>query len=217
MLTGTGLTRGMVKKGKFITFEGIDGSGKSTQIVPVVDFLRERGRNVLLLREPGGTAISESIREVLLATKHREMTQETELLLFAAARAQIVREKIAPALAEGTWVICDRFMDSTTAYQGYGRDLAPEFIRKLNAFAVGECVPDLTIYVDIDIETAQARLRERAGKSDRLDQAGEAFMRRVRDGYLAIAREDKERIAVIDGTKSVPEVTEDILSVLRRT
>jgi dTMP kinase len=191
------------KRGRLITFEGIDGSGKSTQIARLSAAIQETGIRVLELREPGGTAIGEAIRPILLDRKHDGMSQETELLLFAAARAQLVREVILPALAAGTWVISDRFYDSTLAYQGYGRGLDLGMIETLTSIAVGNCRPDLTILLDLTVTSAVHRRSGRQSLTDRLESESLAFMQRIRDGYLALA--DREPCRIIRFDAELPE------------
>jgi dTMP kinase len=201
--------------GRLITFEGIDGTGKTTQIIRLVAALRASGVRVLELREPGGTVISEAIRPILLDSKHAEMSQETELLLFAAARAQLVREVIQPALAEGIWVLCDRFIDSTVAYQGYGRGLDLEMIETLNRYAVGSCRPDITFLFDLPVEKAVQRRAGRQGKADRLEAESLAFVRRTRDGYLALAAREPGRIILVDADQPETAIAQYIFSVIR--
>jgi len=202
-------------RGLLITFEGIDGSGKSTQAQMAADWLRQQGRPVLSLREPGGTAIGEAIRSILLAKANTAMCQETELLLFAAARAQIIREVIEPALAAGTWVICDRFYDSTTAYQGYGRGINRVMIRQLQEIATGGRRPDRTFLLDVSIPVALKRLAGRPGKADRLDGEDTAFMIRTQEGYRAILHEEPDRVIRIDADSSVSEIQNNIISHLK--
>lgn len=195
-------------RGKFITFEGSEGSGKTTQIGRLVQRLQAAGLETVLTREPGGTDLGEEIRNLLL--HHRAggtMCAETELLLFAAARAQLVRERIAPALAAGRVVISDRFHDSTTAYQGAARRLAPAEVAAVNQFAVGPHRPDLTFLLDVPVEVSHARVRGRGdGRPDRIERESLEFFTRVREGYLALARAEPARIAVIDSTRPVDDV-----------
>lgn len=198
----------------FITFEGPDGSGKTTQVRLLAEFLRARAYAVLLTREPGGTAIGEQIRNVLLSTRNRAMRAETEVLLFSAARAQIVAELIRPALAAGTIVLCDRYSDSTFAYQGYGLGLDLEALRAITRFATGGLVPDVTFYVDVPAEIGLAR-RQR-GKTNRLDQKDIEYHTRVREGYLALARAEPARFVIVDGTRAIAQVQEDIRAQLLR-
>ena len=196
-------------RGKFITFEGSEGSGKSTQIERLVHRLQHAGLETFVTREPGGTELGEEIRNLLL--HHRAggaMAAETELLLFAAARAQLVRERIAPALAAGQVVICDRFLDSTTVYQGAARRLAPEAVARINHFAVGHHLPHLTLLLDVPVEVSHARVRSRGdGRPDRIERESAEFFGRVRAGYLAVAQTEAQRIAVIDSTRPVDEVS----------
>lgn len=201
-------------RGRLITLEGIDGTGKTTQIASLSASLRERGISVLELREPGGTAIGEAIRQILLDNKHSGMSDETELLLFTAARAQSVREIMLPALANGTWIICDRFLDSTLAYQGYGRGMDLATINSINGFAVDGCRPDITILLDLPVETAVSRLSSRQTKADRLDGESRAFMQRTRDGYLAAAAHEPNRIIVINAEQSATDLAKNIFNII---
>ena len=168
-------------RGFFITFEGIDGCGKSTQIRFLTDYLKEKGRDHLLLREPGGTVIGENIRNILLDKKNTGMIPMTELLLFEAARAQIVSEVIKPAVEEGKIVICDRFFDSTSAYQGYARNMGSEVVENLNRLATGGFEPDITFLLDISPEEAFSR-RVARGEEDRIEKLGMEFQEKVRAG-----------------------------------
>lgn len=196
-------------KGRFITFEGTEGSGKSTQIERLRGHLAARGIDVLVTREPGGTPIAEAIREILLDTRHAAMTSVTELFLYEAARAQHVTEKVRPALLAGTWVLCDRYVDSTTAYQGAGRGLPTEVLERFHEIAAGGLWPHLTFVLDIPVEAGL----ERAGagrRYDRIEAETIDFHRRVRDGYLALAQRHPERIRVIDASGAVETVAEVI-------
>jgi dTMP kinase len=188
----------------FITFEGPDGSGKTTQARRLAEYLQARGLPILLTREPGGTEISEQIRQVILSTRNQAMRNEAEVLLFSAARAQIVAELIRPALAAGKIVVCDRYSDSTLAYQGYGLGLDLDALRAITQFATGGLVPDLTFYIDVPAEVGLTR-RQR-GKTNRLDQKDVEYHTRVRNGYLELAKAEPRRWVVIDGTASVEEV-----------
>lgn len=201
--------------GRLITFEGIDGTGKSTQITRLAATLRAAGHTVLELREPGGTAICEAIRSILLDSANVGMSIETELLLFEAARAQLVREVIRPALAEGTWVICDRFYDSTTAYQGFGRGLDLTMIDVLNDVAVDGCRPDATILLDLPVELAVRRLSGRKEKADRLDNESPVFMQRIREGFLRLAARSEGRIAVLDADQTPDTLAQLIDQIIR--
>ena len=203
------------QRGSFITFEGIDGSGKTTQLSGIAEYLENQGKEVLKLREPGGTSIGEQIRTILLSRGNMAMSVETELMLFAAARAQLVREVIEPALAEGEWVLCDRFMDSTTVYQGYGRQIDLQLIGQLNSIAVGRCKPDLTLLFDLSVEAAGARLAARSEKSDRLDLESKSFAERIRKGYLELASAEPSRFKVIDAERSSADIEKQIKSILR--
>ncbi|HHU53148.1 MAG TPA: dTMP kinase [Clostridiaceae bacterium] len=200
----------VLNRGLFITFEGIDGSGKTLQLELLTANLEKAGLKYLLIREPGGTSISEQIRKILLDRKNIEMSAETELLLFAAARAQLVKQIVKPALAEKTIVISDRFFDSTTAYQGYGREMNVNFIQNLNDFAIQGLSPDLTFYFDVSVETALGRLKDRTEKSDRIDLESQNFMERTRSGYLKIAERNPDRVRVIDAERDPEEIFKDL-------
>ena len=191
-------------KGLFITFEGIDGCGKSTQTALCRKWLEGMGREVLMVREPGGTKIGEKIRELLLDKKNSSMAPMTELFLFEAARAQIVEETIKPAIASGKVVICDRFFDSSFAYQGCARGLGPERVTRLNMDATGGLAPDITFFLDISVADAIKRRNSRGEEKDRIESAGDAFQEKVRDGFGRAASEDK-RIVTIDAVSS-PEI-----------
>lgn len=200
--------------GGFITFEGSEGCGKTTQIQRLAARLKHAGRQVLLTREPGGTPLGESVRHLLkFAEEGRDMTPEAELLLFAASRAQLVRRVIEPALDAGNWVIADRFMDSTTVYQGVARRLNFEAVRFINQFAVGGRRPDLTILLDVNLEEAHRRLLRRprpVHAPDRMEQMPAEFYEAVREGYLVLARDEPERFRVIQAGKSVEVVEEEV-------
>jgi len=188
----------------FITFEGPDGSGKTTQITLLADYLTGQGYSVLQLREPGATRIGEQIREALHSRANEEMHPHTEVLLYSAARAQIVAEMIRPALAEGKLVLCDRFYDSTLAYQGYGHGLDVETLRQITQFATGGLRPDLTIFIDIDPEAGLLRRQgDPAAEWNRLDALGLAFHRRVYAGYLELMRAESERWVKVDGSQPI--------------
>lgn len=198
-------------RGAFITFEGSEGCGKSTQVQRLAARLDAAGIRTLVTREPGGTAIGEKIRHLLqFAPESFAMTPETEVLLFEASRAQLVRETIQPALSEGTVVICDRFFDSTTVYQGVARKLSPEMVERLNAFAVGDARPDVTFILDIDVATARARMLRRVrpvALKDRMEEEPIEFYERVCEGYRALAKREPNRFVVIDAAQS-PEAIE---------
>ena len=192
----------------FITFEGPEGSGKTTQARLLVEYLRARGYPVLYTREPGGTEISEQIRQVILSPRNKAMQREAEVLLFSAARAQIVAELIRPALTAGKLVICDRYADSTMAYQGYGLGLDLDALRAITRFATGGLVPERTFYVDVPVEVGLAR-RQR-GEMNRLDQKEVAYHTRVRNGYLALIQAEPHRFIVIDGSQTIEQVQQEI-------
>ncbi len=197
-----------MQRGKFISFEGSEGCGKSTQIRRFVEWLGQGGREVLVTREPGGTAVGERIRQLLQHDPEAEaLRPESELLLFAASRAQLVREVVLPALEAGTWVVADRFFDSTTVYQGVGRGLDPAAVRRINEFAVGGARPDLTFLLDLDAATGHARAVAASGEQrDRMEDQPLAFFEAVRRGYLELAAAEPARIAVIDASPPMDEV-----------
>ncbi|TDI80714.1 MAG: dTMP kinase [Caldithrix sp.] len=199
-------------QGNLITFEGIDFSGKSVQANLLHGALKDRKLPVLILREPGGTEISEKIRSVLLDNANHKMSAMTEVLLYSAARAQMVRENILPNLEKGTVVICDRYFDSTTAYQGFGRRIDLDFIKKLNNFATEELVPDLTFLIDLDPKIALQRTKT---DLDRLEKEDSEFHQRVRKGYLEIARSNPDRFVVIDGTQSIEAIQDEIFMKIK--
>ncbi len=193
----------MMSRGMFISFEGIDGSGKSTQIQQLREFLEGMNLSVVQTREPGGTETGERIREILLDPQS-EISDVTEMLLYAAARAQLVRDLIRPALRDGKAVLCDRFLDSSVAYQAYGRGLG-DMVAEVNAPAVDGCVPDLTFLLDVPVNAGRERV-ESHSEPDRLEREKDAFFQRVRDGYLHIAKAEPERVRVIDGTLTIEEI-----------
>jgi dTMP kinase len=199
----------------FITFEGSEGSGKSTQADRLVTRFQRCGVPYILTREPGGTPIGESIRDLLQFAPHNSnMTPETELLLFEASRSQLVREVIKPALERGLCVIADRFFDSTTVYQGAARKLDREMIERLNAFAVGDCVPDITFVLDVDAITAESRMRNEPRKADRMEQQPAEFYERVREGYRDLATREAKRIVLIDGARGADAIETEIWKTL---
>jgi len=189
-------------KGRFVTFEGIDGAGKSTHVAQSIDWLRARGHEVLATREPGGTELAEALRELLL---HRPMSLETELMLVFAARRDHLERRIVPALERGAWVVCDRFTDSTWAYQGAGRGAAGERIAWFESWVHGTLQPTRTYWFDVPPEVAAQR-RARSRQADRFESEDLDFFRRVRDGYRRRAAADPERIVRIDGSGSVEQV-----------
>jgi dTMP kinase len=198
-------------KGLFITFEGTEGSGKTTQIAALAERLRALGHIVRVLREPGGTPIGEEIRHTLKhSDANQNMTPETELLLMNASRAQLVREVIRPALAAGEIVLCDRFYDSTVAYQGYGRGLDLKMVHRIIDVAVGKTKPTLTLLLMVPIAVSEARRRGRESRRDRIEEEGRAFFQRVEAGYEAIAAAEPKRIHRIDARKPVAKVSAEI-------
>src|SRR3954469_5555374 len=198
--------------GKLISFEGSEGSGKSTQIARLAAHFQKANRDVITTREPGGTEIGEQIRNIIVHnSKGDEMCAETELLLFTAARAQLVREVIAPALMRGAIVLSDRFLDSSTVYQGIGRNLAADPVAQINRFAVGNVMPDLTIVIDVPEEVSLARLKQRASDlPDRMERENIEFYTKVREGYLVLAKSVPERFIVVDGTKTADAIEKKI-------
>ena len=201
--------------GLFITLEGLEGSGKTTQQKYIVDELRDKGFDVLLTREPGATRLGKRIRKLLLDPEWSEMTPRAEILLFAADRAQHVEEVVKPALEDGKIVISDRYFDSNLAYQGYGRGLDIEIVKKINLWAVDYLKPDLTFFLDLPVEVGLARARAQTVDKlgDRLEREELKFYQQIRDGYLKLA-EESERFRVIDANRSIKEVKVDILQVI---
>lgn len=202
-------------KGLLITFEGIDGCGKSTQLNKLAEWFKTMGRDVLLVREPGGTAIGEKIRNILLDKKNDEMCSITEILLYEAARAQITSQVIRPALASGKIIICDRFYDSSLAYQGFARGLGEEMVDGLNKIATDGLDPDITFLLDLSAEEALKRRMGRGEAEDRLEAMGLKFQQDVREGYLSIAKKNS-RIKVVDASSGIDEIFEVILSETKK-
>ena len=196
----------------FITFEGIDFCGKSTQIELLKSYLQKHKKKVKVIREPGGTDISEKIRTMLLDKQNSKMLMETEFLLFSASRAQLVREKIRPYLDEGIYVISDRFHDSSTAYQGYGRGISIEVILSIHKLAIGNTIPDITFFIDIPVDVAEQRRREKLKKHlDRIENSNKGFYTRVRNGYLELAKSEN-RFRIINGTDGIENIHENIIN-----
>ncbi|MBN2070424.1 MAG: dTMP kinase [Candidatus Krumholzibacteriota bacterium] len=207
-------------RGLFITFEGIEGSGKSTVAARIEKLFADDGVEIVLTREPGGTVTSEDIRSILLDPDREEISARTELLLYLASRVQLVEQVIEPALKEGRIVICDRFMDASVAYQGWARGLGEELVIELNRFAVGQAVPDLTFLFDLGVEEGFRRgpdKRESNGvrKRDRLEREDIAFHEKVREGYLRIAGREKQRIVVIDAILPLDSVVDSVFRNIR--
>jgi dTMP kinase len=199
----------------FITFEGSEGSGKSTQADRLATHFQRCDIPYILTREPGGTPIGESIRDLLQFAPHNSnMTPETELLLFEASRSQLVREVIKPALERSVCVIADRFFDSTTVYQGAARKLDRGTIDHLNAFAVGDCVPDITFVLDVNAATAESRMQHEPRKADRMEQQPAEFYERVREGYRALAADEPKRMVLINGSRDPDEIEREIWKTL---
>jgi dTMP kinase len=204
-------------RGSFITFEGPEGGGKTTHARRLVEQLQAAGQRVVYTREPGGTPTGEAIRDILQHDKSGEaICRETEVLLFAASRAQLVRHVIIPALERGDWVVCDRFADSTTAYQGYGRGFPVEQMIAINEFAIKGAQPDLTILLDLPVSDGFARLQQRGGVKDRIEREAVEFHERVRAGYLDMARRWPERFRVVDARGTVEAVTAEIWRLVQR-
>ncbi len=205
----------MQPTGILISFEGSEGCGKSTQIQLLRARLEQAGRQVELMREPGGTAIGEAIRHLLQhAPEGAAMCRETELLLFAASRAQLVREKIQPLLAEGVVVLLDRFLDSTTVYQGVARGLPEASVAAINAFAVGGTLPGLTFLLDMAADVAHQRIAQTGRELDRIESQPLAFFEKVRQGYLALAATEPERLRVLDASAAPEAIHERLWQIL---
>ena len=203
-----------MNRGKFITFEGCDGCGKSTQLKKLSEYLEKNGVAHIFTREPGGGKISEDIRAILLNGKNTEMTDECEALLYAAARVQHLSDRVEPALKEGKLVICDRYVDSSFAYQAFARGLGMDFIGKINAYALENYLPDVTVFIDLSAEDAFRR-KHGADENDRLEQAGLAFHDKVYKGYKTLAEKYPERIVCVDGKKTPDEIFAEVLNVLK--
>ena len=200
-------------KGLFITFEGCEGSGKSTQIELFRKYLEEKNIEYLFVREPGGTEISEKIRSIILDVKNSAMSDEAEALLYASARAQLISEKILPALNAGKLVLCDRYIDSSFAYQAYARGLGMEFISKINSYAIDNCMPDKTVFLNISSKQAFAR-KGGADKDDRLELSGEDFHQKVYDGYIELSKIYFDRFILIDCLGKKQQTHQNIIKAL---
>ena len=204
----------MTSRGLFITVEGGEGVGKSTNMAFLEDFLRRNGVELVVTREPGGTRLGEDIRQLLLEVRDEQVTPQTELLLMFAARAQHIKERIEPALAAGKWVLCDRFTDATYAYQCGGRGVAVETVRTLETLVQGALRPDCTLLLDVNVSTGMARARER-GELDRFEREAADFFERVRAMYLQLAQESSGRYRIIDASVPLEQVQEQLLKVCR--
>lgn len=198
------------QSGRFVTLEGIEGAGKSTQVQTVVESLRTAGHRVRVTREPGGTALGEAVRSVLLDRGHTGMSADAEMLLVFAARAEHIAKVIRPALADGEWVVCDRFTDATYAYQGGGRELGFQRVAELESWVQAELRPDLTLLFDIPVEVGLRRAGRRAGPSDRFENETLTFFGRVRDAYLSLAKAQPSRFVLIDAEASLDDVTASV-------
>lgn len=203
-----------MQRGKFITFEGCDGCGKSTQLKMLSEYLTENDIPHIFTREPGGGKISEAIREILLSGKNSNMTDECEALLFAASRVQHLSDRVEPALQEGKLVICDRYVDSSLAYQAYARGLGAEFVSEINAYALKNYRPDVTVFIDLSPEAAFQRKRG-ADQNDRLELAGMDFHKRVYEGYKEIAKKEPDRVACVDGNQTPEEIFAEVIHILK--
>ncbi len=201
-----------MKKGLFITFEGADGCGKTTQLNLLKDYLENKGYKVVITREPGAKGLGEKIREILL-NYDGEVSNRCESFLFLADRAQNIDIIVKPAIDEGKIVLCDRHTDSTVAYQGYGRGLDIEQINMLNRIATNNIKPDLTLVFDVDIETSMKRV---GNQQDRMEKSGKEFFNKVRNGYLELAKHEPDRIKVIDTAKSITEVQKDVTKIINK-
>ena len=210
------MTQADALTGKLFTFEGSEGSGKSTQIELLADELEGMGNEVVVTREPGGTEIGEEIRHLLIHNSAgNDMAPEAELLLFAAARAQLVRQVVIPGLQEGKIILCDRFLDSTTVYQGAARSISSDPVSYINQFAAAGITPDLTFILDVPAEVSIARVKRRVTDlPDRMEKENVDFYKKVREGYLLLARSLPERFHVVDGTRELRENQEDILKTV---
>ena len=204
----------MTRPGCFISIEGVEGVGKSTNLAVVQSLLKTAGIDFVTTREPGGTPLAEKVRELLLDKDNVEMTDITELMLVFAARAQHVETLIKPALARGDWVICDRFTDSTYAYQGGGRGMSPDLIRQIDTVALQQYQPNITLLLDLPVEIGLERAGKR-GELDRFERESEVFFHRVRETFLQRARQQPDRFIVIDASKPLPEVSASITTALQ--
>ena len=203
-----------MSRGLFITFEGIDGCGKTTQAQRLERRLEEEGNAPLLLREPGGTPISEDIRKVLLNPENSSMAPENEALLLAASRSQLLKEVIIPRIEKGTIILCDRYIDSTLAYQGFGRDLPQEWLRQINRHGFELAIPDKTFLFDLPVDVALSRLGDR--QRDRIEATGVDFLEKVRNGFLTLAEQESDRYIILDSQNQIEELEKEISSQVLR-
>jgi dTMP kinase len=201
---------------RFISFEGIDFSGKTTQIQLLTEKLEKNEQKVVLIRDPGGTVISEQIRRILLDKKNKEMTPICELLLYNAAREQLIKEKIMPALRAGKFVLADRYVDSTTAYQGFGRNLPKKLVTQINNSVSRECMPQITFYLDLKPKEIFQRKKIRNALTDRLESTGDKFYLRVYEGYHKIADKNKRRVKILDATETIEQISLKIWEVVKK-
>lgn len=201
--------------GLFLTVEGPDGAGKTTQIELLRDYLSDKGYDIIVCREPGGTPISEAVRNIILNKEFTEMGHMTELLLYAAARAQLIEEVIRPALKEGKIVICDRFVESSAVYQGIARGMGIDLVYEVNQFAIGDTMPDLTIMIDLDAEAGISRKKKQA-ELDRMESETIDFHKKVVEGYRQLASLYPERIYTVDGNLSIEEIHQQIISQVNK-
>lgn len=201
-------------RGKFITFEGCDGAGKSTQLKMLNAYLTENNVDHVFTREPGGGKISEAIREILLNGKNAEMTDECEALLYSASRVQHLHDTVEPALEAGKLVVCDRYVDSSLAYQAHGRKLGEEFVSQINAYALENYLPDATVFIDLTPEEAFAR-KHGADENDRLEQAGMEFHKRVYEGFDSLAKRYPQRFIRVNGRQTPEQIFEDVIRALK--
>jgi dTMP kinase len=200
----------------FITFEGIDLCGKSTQAKLLLDFFKRKKKKVIFVREPGGTFISEKIRDILLDKSNHKMFALTEFLLFSASRQQLTEEVIKPHLRKGYFVICDRYYDSSTAYQGYGGRLELKTVTGINKTATQGLVPDITFFIDIDFKEAENRRRITGKSRDRMEQKELAYFRKVAEGYRTIAKKDRKRVITVNGNRAIDVIHNEITGLLRQ-
>ena len=205
----------MKKSGLLITFEGIDGCGKSIQVKELTKHLRQQGHEFIVLREPGGTKIAEKIRTILLEKSEEMVSPIAEFLLFSAARAQLTKQVIIPQLNQGKIVILDRFYDSSSAYQGYGRGIDLDFIDRVNRMATYGVEPDVTFFLDISLEEMAQRMKKSGGKLDRMEDQSRAFFEKVRKGYLELAKQNSERFHVLDGKRAINQISEEIWQIIK--